>query len=130
MSRKEIESLLDLIFSEKGIVKWILKFDDYPFDLIRQVLDNPKLHKSLPHSYLCRQCGVESAISIFLVPFLITWCKNGAHLEFSSKSNIICLSSKKQFQVVWPELWKVSLTREECKISLSPMLAKLGISIE
>lgn len=54
MSRSEIEPLLDKLFSERGIVKLILSFDDYSHDLIRRLLD--KLHPGRG-SCVCHACG-------------------------------------------------------------------------
>lgn len=37
MSRDQIKPLLSAIFSEPGLIEWILRFDDYPDDLIRRL---------------------------------------------------------------------------------------------
>lgn len=43
MSRAEIEPLLNLIFTEKGIVNIILSFDDSALDVLRKIV-NPLSH--------------------------------------------------------------------------------------
>lgn len=88
MSREDLEPLLSQIFSEKGLVQWILSFDDYPRDLIRKVVNivfyneqNNKNPHILPNVH-CWQCESlkTTACGICIRGLLISWCPS-YHLE-------------------------------------------------
>lgn len=103
MSRAEIELLLLDIFPEKGIVKWILSFEDFPHDLIRKFV-NPYVslkqgfvELNAPHfCYSCRDKDKQhSTLLCFYASGLIvvTWC-DALHLEvLAGPRKYICLTS-------------------------------------
>lgn len=86
MSRKEIEPILSLIFPEKGLVEWILSFDDYQFDLIRRVLN--MLEETTQEGYHCFQCNKnghpKTQVSLFDPDYrglMVTFCHPYHDLE-------------------------------------------------
>lgn len=84
MSRDQIKPLLSAIFPENGIVEWILRFDDYPHDLIRRLC---------PQNWeqgcnRCLRCGLIGAQRVGRIyehmlsnDTPVTFCDN-RHLEF------------------------------------------------
>lgn len=89
MSRKEIEFLLCAIFSEYGLVKMILSFDDYTFDLIRRIID-PILFRQSNFNYTyssCQQCQFRDWKTMLVTNpdndhYNFTFC-NAFHLELA-----------------------------------------------
>lgn len=104
MSRKEIESLLSDIFSEKGLVKLILEFDDFPLDLIRRfinVIQNSSFYEKFCQTIqICGSCGdarrnnddYEYGDPVGFNNEL-TWCQN-LHLEISLDKGLFMFSPR------------------------------------
>lgn len=84
MSRKQIEPLLNELFSEKGIVQWILSFDDFAHDLLRLVWNvAPVSYSETALCVSCKEYGCHRAfLTILGSKYMITLCPKW-HMELS-----------------------------------------------
>lgn len=84
-SRPHIESILNNIFSEKGITQMILRFEDYPGDLFRTFINHAESQSEFSLSvFACHQCQhrrVEGKIIHGERNKFLTLCDRRSHLE-------------------------------------------------